>query len=139
MMVKDSRALKKGASAQLVRSGSTSWARSRRFDCRLVGYMAHLVYWAKNHGLVLHEVKPRFTAKCCANLLHPRLFRSGWRNNARLSGFATRCANLKTTLPPVITAASLLNTRETSRRSARRSDAAHGWSDRPESSRMPSW
>lgn len=44
----------------------------------------------------------------CANLLHPRLFGSGWRNNARLSGFTTRCANLKTTLPPVMTAASLL-------------------------------
>ena len=44
----------------------------------------------------------------CANLLHTPLFRSDWRNNARLSGLATRRANLKTTLPPVTTASSLL-------------------------------
>lgn len=66
-MVKDSRALNTGGSAQFVRSGSASWARSRRFDCRLVRYMANLVSWAKNHGLVLNEVKPRFTAKCIVN------------------------------------------------------------------------
>ena len=29
--------------------------------------MAHLVSWAKNLGLVLNEVKPRFTAKCIVN------------------------------------------------------------------------
>lgn len=36
------------------------------------------------------------------DLPHPYLSRSSWRNNARLLGFATLCANLqKTTLPPL--------------------------------------
>ena len=37
------------------------------FRLPLVVYMAHLVSWAKNIGLVLNEVKPRFTAKCIVN------------------------------------------------------------------------
>ena len=85
---------------------------------RVLGYVAE-----RSEAKVYRKMYRQFW---CANLLHTPLFRSGWRNNARLSGLATLCANLKTTLPPATTAASLLNTRETSRRSARKSSALHG-------------
>ncbi|MGL5557138.1 MAG: hypothetical protein ACRDC8_17790, partial [Aeromonas veronii] len=58
------------------------------------------VCWAKNLRLELNEVKPNvyretYLQICFTDRPNPCLFRSGWRNNAHLLGFATLCANLQ--------------------------------------------